>query len=98
MCLPRSTPSIRTCIRRIRPKTQAELEWRAHELSLHAAIEKAALAKNSRDKRYSQQRRLNRVALQQTLGVLSEQAGAIGKVRSSDDLFAVVYAAREPIT
>jgi hypothetical protein len=44
---------IRTYISRIRPKAQAELDWFARQPSLHAAIEKAALSKNSRDKRYS---------------------------------------------
>ena len=46
-----------------------------------AAIEKAALAKNTRDKRYSHQRRLKRVALEQAHGVLLEQAGTMAKVR-----------------
>jgi hypothetical protein len=80
---------IRTYTSRIRPKAQVELDWFARQPSLQATIEKAGLAKNSRDKRYSHQRRLKSVALEQALGVLSEQAGAIGKVRSFDHLFAL---------
>jgi hypothetical protein len=66
--------------------------------TLRAAIKTEVLAKNRRDKRYSHRRRLNRVAEQQTLSVLSKQAGAIGKVRSFDGLCALVDSVLEPST
>jgi len=65
----------RTDISRIMPKVLAKLDWFSHQPSLPAAIEKAALPKNCRDKRHYHQRRPKRVALQQALGVPSEQAG-----------------------
>jgi hypothetical protein len=40
-------------IRKIRPRAQAEIDWFAHQPPLDPAIEKAALAVNSRGKRYS---------------------------------------------
>jgi hypothetical protein len=87
----------RTYIRKIRPRAQAEIDWFAHQPSLDAAIEKAALAVNSRGKRYSHQRRLTREALKEALGNLLEKADAMEQARDFDALFGLVGAAVKPI-
>jgi hypothetical protein len=58
-----------TYLRRIRPRAQSELDWFAHQPSLHAAIRTAALAVNSRGKRYFHQRRLTKLALERALSL-----------------------------
>jgi hypothetical protein len=88
---------VRTYIRKIRPRTQAEIDWFAGQPSLDAAIEKAALAVNSRGKRYSHQRRLKKVALKQTLSALLDESEAIKHARDFDQLFELVGAAVKPI-
>lgn len=88
---------IHAYIRQIRPKAQAELDWFAHQPSLRAAIKNAALASNSRGKRYSHQRRLTKRSLERGLDVLSKQAGAIEQVQDFGDLFNLIDAALEPI-
>lgn len=88
---------VRTYIRKIRPKAKAEIDWFAHQPSLDAAIEKAALAVNSRAKRYSHQRRLTKVALKQAFRALLEESAAIEKSRDFDELFRIIRAAVKPI-
>jgi len=88
---------VRTYIRKIRPKAKAEIDWFAHQPSLDAAIEKAALAINSREKRYSHQRRLTKVALKQAFRALLEESVAIEKSRDFDELFRIIRAAVKPI-
>ncbi|HTV57867.1 MAG TPA: hypothetical protein VMJ93_03260 [Verrucomicrobiae bacterium] len=80
----------RTYIRKLRPRAQAEIDWFADRPSLEDAIEKAALAVNSRDKRYSHQRRLRKKALKQALGVLLAESAAIGKARDFEALLRIV--------
>ena len=98
LCLPRRTPSFAPTEGASGQKHKPSLTRLRISHRFKQRSKKAALAKNSRDKRYSHQRRLKRVALQHALGVLSEQAMAIGKGRSFDDLFALVEAGLEPIT
>ena len=88
---------VRTYIRRIRPRAQAEIDWFAHQPSLQAAISNAARAVNSRGNRYSHQRRLRKVALERALDVLSKEAGAIERAHDFDELFALIDPALEPI-
>jgi len=88
---------VRTYIHKIRPRAQAEIDWFAGQPSLDAAIEKAALAVNSRGKRYSHQRRLTKVALQQAFRALLEESEAIEKSRDFDELFRIIHAAVKPI-
>lgn len=88
---------VRTYVRKIRPRAQAEIDWFAHQPSLDAAIEKGALAINSRGKRYSHQRRLTKVALRQAFRTLLDESGAIGKARDFDELFRTIHAAVKPI-
>jgi len=89
---------VRTYIREIRPLAQAEINWFIQQPSLDAAIEKAALAVNSRGKRYSHQRRLKMAALKRALGALLDKSGAIRKARDFDELFNLVSAAVMSIT
>jgi hypothetical protein len=88
---------VRTYIRKIRPKAKAEIDWFAHQPSLDAAIEKAALAVNSRGKRYSHQRRLTKVALKHAFRALLDESGAIEKAGDFDELFRIIGVAVNPI-
>jgi hypothetical protein len=88
---------IRAYIHRIRPRAQAELEWFSHQPSVTAAIEKAALAVNSRGKRYSHQRRLKKTALKEAFRNLRDESVAIAQTADFDGLFKLVSAALEPI-
>jgi hypothetical protein len=88
---------VRTYVREIRPRAQAEIDWFAHQPSLNAAIEIAALAVNSRGKRYSHQRRLTKAALKQAFRTLLDESGAIEQARDFDELFGIVGAAVKPI-
>jgi hypothetical protein len=87
----------RTYIRKIRPRAQAEIDWFAHQPSLDAAIEKAALAVNSRGKRYSHQRRLTKAALREALGNLLEESDAMEQARDFDTLLRLIGAVVKPI-
>jgi hypothetical protein len=89
---------VRAYIRRIRPRAQAELNWFAHQPSLDSAIEKAALAVNSRGKRYSHQRRLKKAALKQALRALLDELGAMEQACDFDELFRLIGAAVKPIS
>jgi hypothetical protein len=88
---------VRAYIGRIRPRAQAELDWFAHQPSLDSAIEKAALAVNSRGKRYSHQRRLKKTALKEALRNLLDKSGALKLARDFDELFNLIGAAVKPI-
>jgi len=88
---------VRTYIRQIRPRAQAEIDWFARQPSLHAAIETAALAVNSRGKRYSHQRRLTKLALERARGALSKRARAMEEADDFSELFHLIDAALEPI-
>jgi hypothetical protein len=88
---------VRAYSRKIRPKAQAEIDWFARQPSLDAAIEKAALALNSRGKRYSHQRRLTKAALKEAFHTLSDESNAIKQARDFDELFRIIRAAVKPI-
>src|SRR5438309_11334432 len=88
---------VRTYIRLIRPRAQAELDWFAHQSSLDAAIRSAALAVNSRGKRYSHQRRLKKAALERAFRVLSDRSPALKQAPDFGALFSRIDAALEPI-
>lgn len=83
---------VRAYIGRIRPRAQAEFDWFAR-----SAIRNAALAVNSRGKRYSHQRRLTRAALEDAYAALSERAKQIGEARDFDQLSNIVGAAVDDI-
>jgi hypothetical protein len=88
---------VRAYIGRIRPRAQAEFDWFARQPSLQSAIRNAALAVNSRGKRYSHQRRLTRAALEDAYAAVSERAKQIGEARDFDQLFNIVGAAVDDI-
>lgn len=88
---------VRAYIDRIRPRAQAELDWFAHQPSLDSAIEKAALAVNSRGRRYSHQRRLKKPALKEALRNLLDKSGALKQASDFDELFNLIRAAVKPI-
>jgi hypothetical protein len=88
---------VHTYLRRIRPRAQSELDWFAHQPSLHAAIRTAALAVNSCGKRYSHQRRRTKLALERARGALSKRARAMEKADDFSELFDLIDATLEPI-
>lgn len=88
---------VRTYVRKIRPRAQAEIDWFAHQPSLGAAIETAALAVNSHGKRYSHQRRLKKAALRQALRALLHELEEIEQSRDFDELFRLINAAVKTI-
>jgi hypothetical protein len=88
---------VRTYIRKIRPRAHAEIDWFSRQPSLDAAIEKAALAVNSRGKRYSHQRRLTKAALKHALRALLDKSGAMEQARDFDKLFKIIGAAVKSI-
>ncbi len=88
---------VRTYIRRVRPRAEAELDWFRQQPSIGRAIEIAALAMNRRGKRYSHQRRLRKASLEQALSVLSDKSKAMIQAHSFDDLFRLIDSVLEPI-
>jgi hypothetical protein len=64
---------------------------------LKSAIEYAALAINSKGKRYSHQCRLKKAALEKAQQALLMNSEAIGQAKSFDDLFSLVETIVEPI-
>jgi hypothetical protein len=88
---------VRIYIHKIRPRARAEIDWFAGQPSLEVAIEKAALAVNSRGKRYSHQRRLKKVALKQALGALLDESEAIKQARDFHHLFELIEGAVKEI-
>ena len=89
---------IRTYIREIRPRAQAELDCFRQEPSLESVIERAGLAINQQSKRYSHQRRLQKTTLEKAKRVLLTQVQAIKQSESFDDLFNLIDATFEPIS
>src|SRR5271156_1213742 len=75
---------------KIRPRAQAELAWFSNQPTLAAAICTAALALNSKQKRYSHQRRIERTAIRQSLAILSHFEGPIRKCADFPGLFKLI--------
>ena len=91
------TSAVRTYARNIRPRAQAELQWFEAQPSLQRAIEHAALATNSRGKRYLHQRRLKRKTLEQALDILLAHKRQLRKAESFDKVFQLVETALEDV-
>jgi len=89
---------VRIYARDIRPQAQAELDWFRRQSTMESAIEQAALATNSKGKRYSHQRRLKKTALEEARRVLLMNSKTIAQSKSFDDLFSLVETMVEPIT
>lgn len=88
---------VRTCIRQIRPRAEAELEWFRSQPGLKAAIKHAALAVNSRGKRYSHQRRLRKKTLEQAREILLARQSRFAKAQDFDEVFDLVEAAVQDV-
>lgn len=83
--------------REIRPRAQAELDWFRRQPTLESAVEQAALAINSKGKRYSHQCRLKKVALEKARQALLVNSAALARAKSFDDLLSLVETILEPI-
>ncbi|MDH7502435.1 MAG: hypothetical protein QHJ82_06945 [Verrucomicrobiota bacterium] len=81
---------IRTCSARMRPGANEELTWFRQQPTLGEAIRLAALAVNSRGKRYSHQRRLRKTVLEQARDILLANEEQISQRIDFDDLFALL--------
>jgi hypothetical protein len=88
---------IRMYVQRIRPRARAELDWFIQQPTLLAAIENAALARNSRGERYSHQRRIKRAAIQEAFSLLSGASDRIKRTRDFAELFQLISALLEDV-
>ena len=88
---------VRTYIRQIRPCAEAELEWFRSQPSIKAAIEHAALAINSRGKRYSHQRRLRKKTLEEARTILLTRQSRLAKAQHFDELLDLVETAVQDV-
>lgn len=66
------------------------MDWFRQQPTLEFAIEQAALATNSKDKRYSHQCRLKKTVLEEARRVLLMNSKTIAQSKSFDDLFSLV--------
>ncbi|MFQ5924161.1 MAG: hypothetical protein ACE5M4_15085 [Anaerolineales bacterium] len=89
---------VRAYIRQIRPRAEAELEWFRSQPSIKAAIEHAALAINSRGKRYSHQCRLRKKALEEVRTILLTRQSRLAKAQDFEELFDLVRSAIQDVT
>ncbi len=89
---------VRVYTQRIRPKARAEIDWFQQQPTLKSAIELAALARNSRGKRFSHQRRLKKVHLEEAKQALLANSRAIAQSGNFDDLFALIEKVVGPIS
>jgi hypothetical protein len=88
---------VRTYIRHIWPRAEEELEWFRSRPSVKAAIQNAALAVNSRSKRYSHQRRLKKRTLEEAREVLLRWERRLREAKEFDELFDMVDTALEHV-
>ncbi len=85
-------------VRDFRPHAQTELEWFRQQPTLESAIEHAALAINSKRKKYSHQWRLKKPSLEAARQILMMNSEAISQAKEFDDLFALVEGLCKPIS
>ncbi len=88
---------IRTYITQIRPRADKELGWFAGQPTLSEAIRLAALAINSKGKRYAHQRRLSKAALEQARDVLLQRQETIKACQTFDELYDLLERLLGPI-
>lgn len=81
---------IRAYTTKIRPRANEELQWFRQQPTLSEALHFAALAINSKGKRYSHQRRLNKTVLEQARDILLENEKEICRSQDFDDLFVLL--------
>jgi hypothetical protein len=89
---------VRTYIRRVRPRAQAELDWFIRQPTLRDATKNAALARSSKGKRYSHQRRIKRAAIQEALSILPNESDRIKRCRTFAELFKLIDTALEDVS
>jgi hypothetical protein len=89
---------VRSYIRHIRPLAETELAWFQDQPDIRTAIERAALAVNSRGKRYAHQRRLKRKTLEQAREILLRCEYRIRKAKDFDTLFDLIETLLEPVS
>ena len=88
---------IRTYTTQIRPHANEELNWFRQQPTLSEALSLAALAINSKAKRYSHQRRLSKTVLEQARDILLENEKEIRQGLDFDDLFALLERLLSPV-
>ena len=76
---------------------QEELDWFKQLPTLSSAIELAALATNSKGKRYSHQRRLKKENLELVKTILLANSNLVKKCSSFDELFTLIETALQPV-
>lgn len=81
---------IRTYTTQIRPRVNEELNWFRQQPTLSDALRLAALAINSKGKRYSHQRRLSKTVLEQARDILLVNEKEICQSQDFDDLFVLL--------
>ncbi len=80
-----------------RKHSDDELEWFRNQSSLEAAIECAALALDSRGKRFSHQTRIKHESLQQANVALSATIGDLGQCQTFDELLNTIQCSLQHI-
>lgn len=88
---------VRTYVTHIRPRTDGELNWFRQQPTLRDAVRVAALAINSKGKRYSHQRRMSKRILEQASDALLANEKAIEQCKNFDELHTLLEAILEPI-
>jgi len=90
---------IKTYTTQIRHRANEELNWFREQSALSKAIRLAALAVNSKGKRYSHQRRLSKSVLEQARDILMENERAIEACRDQDfdNLFTLLETLLAPV-
>lgn len=88
---------VRTYISQIRPHAQAELDWFKQQPTFSSAIRLASLAINNKGKRYSHQRRLQKIHLQEAEAILMANANYLRKCECFDDLYSIIEMALQPV-
>jgi len=88
---------VRAYIQRHRPRAQAEFDWFRQQPTLKAAIECAALARDSKGDKYKHQHRLKKMTLEEARKALLNNYGVIEKSKDFEELFAWMQKILEPI-
>jgi hypothetical protein len=88
---------IRTYTTQIRPRANEELNWFRQQPTLNDALRVAALAINSKGKRYSHQRRLSKAVLEQARDILLENEEKVRESQGFDDLLALIERQLSPV-
>lgn len=82
---------------KIRPYAKSELEWFRGQPTLVVAVEKAAMATNSKGKRHSHQRRLKKADIEKAKLILLTNLNEIEACKSFDEIFSLLEELVRPI-